>query len=273
MPGTDINSEKLSQIMHSWDEISFGWIAAVVVIASVLILFVKRFLPWIAGKLPERFRFYILPWVPVLRLLILLAAIAQIVPLVIKPTAENLFAILGAVAIALGFAFKDYASSIIAGVVVLFEQPYRAGDWITVDDAYGEVRSLGLRSLTMVTPDDTVVTVPHSKIWDTAIRNENAGQRELQSVADFYLHPAHDGEAVRQALWDVGVTSPYLHLDRPIIVVVAEKPWATHYRLKAYPIDGRDQFLFISDLTIRGKAELQNLKLNFASTPAMAGLE
>jgi len=44
-----------------------------------------------------------------------------------------------------------------------------------------------------------------------------------------------------------------------VSVVVSEKPWGTHYRLKAYPVDSRDQFRFISDLTVRGKALLQEL--------------
>jgi small conductance mechanosensitive channel len=39
-------------------------------------------------------------------------------------------------------------------------------------------------------------------------------------------------------------------------VVVAEKPWGTHYRVKAYPVDGRQEFQFISDLTVRRKAAL-----------------
>lgn len=263
-------SQRFSQILHPWEDLQFGWILLIALAAAALVFVVRRVLPWVAGKLPERFRFYILPWVPVLRLLILIAAIVQIVPLIIKPTADNLFALLGASALAIGFAFKEYASSIIAGVVALYEQPYRAGDWISVDGAYGEVRSLGLRALTMVTPDNTVVTVPHSKIWETPIENENAGHRELQCVADFYLQPDHDGDAVRRALWDVGVTSPYLLLDRPVLVVACEKPWGTHYRLKAYPIDGRDQFLFLTDLTMRGKAQLRHLGVPFATATAVA---
>jgi hypothetical protein len=39
-------------------------------------------------------------------------------------------------------------------------------------------------------------------------------------------------------------------------VLVTEQPGYTHYRLKAYPLDSRDQFLFVSDMTVRGKAVL-----------------
>ena len=42
---------------------------------------------------------------------------------------ENLLAVTGTVAVTLGFAFKDFASSIIVGIVGLFESPYGVGDY------------------------------------------------------------------------------------------------------------------------------------------------
>ncbi len=76
---------------------------------------------------------------------------------------------------------------------------------------------------------------------------------------DFYLQPRHDQEAVRQKLHDVALASPFLALELPVTVLLAEEPWGTHYRLKAYPIDARDQFAFKSDLTLRGKSCLARL--------------
>jgi len=68
------------------------------------------------------------------------------------------------------------------------------------------------------------------------------------------------------------MTSPYTNLSetpthRDVVVIVVEEPWATHYRLKAYPIDGRDEFQFISDLTVRGKAALAEMGVQSVSAP------
>jgi len=135
----------------------------------------------------------------------------------------------------------------IAGIVTIYERPYALGDRITIGDAYGEVTSVGLRSVQILTPDDTRISVPHARTWDTNIHNANAGKRDQLCVADFFLHSEHDARAARQALLDVIVTSPYLQMERPLAVMVAEKPWGTHYRLKAYPVDGRDEFSFITE--------------------------
>jgi hypothetical protein len=72
---------------------------------------------------------------------------------------------------------------------------------------------------------------------------------------------------VRAALHDVALTSPYVAFDRPIAVVAQERPWGTRYRLRAYPIDARQQFRFATDLTLRGKAELIRLGVPFAILP------
>src|SRR5690554_2914561 len=77
-------------------------------------------------------------------LLIIVLTITMVVPVLVEPSFENMVAIFGA--LALGFAFKDYANSLIAGIVTLYEMPYRPGDWIEVNGQYGEVRSIGTRA-------------------------------------------------------------------------------------------------------------------------------
>jgi small conductance mechanosensitive channel len=252
-------SSKTVQVFNDLNQIDFAGIAEVFVLAWVLIWLIKHFLPWLGNRVPARFRVYLLPSVPVIRLLILIAAISVILPMVIKTSLQNFVAILGLTAVALGFAFKDYISSLLAGIVAVYERPYRVGDWVTVDGAYGEVISMNLRAIRVFTFDDTVVTIPHIKIWEKNIYNANDGKRNLLCVAHFFVNPNHEAALVRQKLHDVALTSPYLDLDHPIRVIVQEQPWGTHYQLKAYPLDGRDQLLFSSDLTVRGKAALAKM--------------
>lgn len=264
------SSTEASRIFRHWGEIEFTRLGLALAAAAVLLLLVKIVVPRVASWLPDRFRFAILPWAPVLRLLILVAAVLYTVPLFIEPTAENLLAVGGATAVAVGFAFKDYASSLIAGVVAIYERPYRPGDWVEIEGIYGEVQGLNLRTVQVLTPDDTQVAIPHLKMWSSAILNANSGKPDLMCVADFYLHPDHDGDLVSEALRDVAWSSPYVNLNRPVLVVAGEKPWGTHYRLKAYPIEGRDQFRFLTDLTLRGRAFLRGRGIRAAVSPVVA---
>ncbi len=264
------NAQGEAQILKSFDEIPFLQIVLILTAAFVAIQVIQWLFPRIAERLPIRARLIVLPAVPILRVTILVVAVAQVVPLVVERTSENLLALAGAGGLAIGFAFKDYGSSIVAGIVNLYERPCRPGDWIKIDQAYGEVKSLGLRSIKLVTPDDTIVTIPNLKIWTDNIYNDNDGSATHLCVADFYLHPEHDASWVRQKLLDVAHSSLYLQLERPVAVIVAEKPWGTHYRLKAYPIDGRTHFQFTTDMTIRGKEALLKRGVKLAVAPAVA---
>jgi len=262
---------KTVQIFNDLNQIDFAGITEILAVSWVLIWLVKNSLPWLANRVPGRLRLYLLPSVPVFRLLILFATIALIVPMVIKTSMQNVLAVLGFAVVAIGFAFKEYISSLLAGVVAVYERPYRVGDWVTVDGAYGEVISMNLRAMRIFTFDDTVVTIPHIKIWEQNIYNANDGKRNLLCVANFFVDPNHDAALVRQKLDDVAQTSPFLDLNHQIRVIVQEQPWGTHYQLKAYPLDGRDQFLFISDLTVRGKAALAKMGVKPAQAlPAAA---
>jgi len=265
-------SARVERIKQLVNDIGLGGaleIVAIVVLALVIIAVLRRVLEFLAGVVPSRIRLYVLGAVPVLRLLLLLIAIGLIVPIVFDVTLSNFVFIAGGLSVALGFAFKDLASSVIAGIVALVEKPYRAGDWVQIGKHYGEVRHVGMRALKLVTPDDDVVTVAHDRIWAESISTSNDGASTLMCVALFHAVGEHDSRELRDALQDVALTSAWLDLDRPILVIIDQHPWGTRYQLKAYPFDLRHQFLFITDLTVRGRAVMQQLGIREAHVPGL----
>lgn len=263
-------SVTVPEFIKPLDQAALIQIIVIVVVAVVVVIVSQQLLPWLAERLHGRNRLYVLATVPVIRLVAIVGALWLIVPLVIEPSFENFVALLGALGIMLGFALKDYVSSLAAGIVALYEMPYRLGDWIQIDGAYGEVRRIGMRTVEIMTPDATMVSIPHLKMWTSSIYNGNDGSPLLMCVVNFYLQPNHDGRHVKQVLHDVALTSVYLRINEPVVIVANELPWGTQYRLKAYPIDPRDQFDFMTDLTLRGKEQLAQRGIDFAAAPAIA---
>ena len=265
--------QKYARLFNDIDSQTLITLGVVLLTTIVLIIVSQRGLNWIGNRMHGQVRFRIFALVPMTRLLILITALAIIVPTIIEPSLRNMVTVMGALGLAIGFAMKDYVSSLIAGVVSAVELPYRPGDWVQIEDTYGEVKHVGLRTVDIQTPDDDLVYVPHLKLWDHAVYNANNGGTSLQCVASFYLHPEHEAGWVRKALRDVALTSAYLKFDTPIIVVAEEKPWGTHYRIRAYPVDPRQQFLFITDLTLRGKKVLSAAGVQSAMLPPDAALD
>lgn len=263
----------VNEVFRDLSEIPFLRIVLIGGAAWLLAKLLAWALPKAAEALPGRLRVRVLPWVPVLRLAILMLALVLIVPLVISFTPQNLFAILGALGIALGFAFKDLVSSVVAGVVAVFERPYRQGDWVRLGRAYGEVHEVGLRAVTLRTPTGDTVTVPHARLWTDNVRNANDGERTLMVVTALFLQPDHDGARMDQRLREIAWTSPWLDPTRPVRVHIAELAWGTRYLLMAYPLDARDQFDFRSDLTVRAKDVVRAIGARYAPAVPAAPLD
>ena len=82
----------------------------------------------------------------------------------------------GIVGLALSFAAKDTLSNLFAGVSIIMDAPYKAGDFIILDSGErGVVTDIGLRSTRILTRDDVEITVPNGIIGNGKIINEAGG--------------------------------------------------------------------------------------------------
>ncbi|RMI13922.1 MAG: mechanosensitive ion channel [Calditrichaeota bacterium] len=68
---------------------------------------------------------------------------------------------LGLTGFALGFALKDALSNLLAGVLILFYEPFRCGDQIKVAGCEGTVIDIGFRYITL-DAGNTLYLVPNS---------------------------------------------------------------------------------------------------------------
>jgi len=122
------------------------------------------------------------------RFLVVLATTAFIVSLLIVPSWQNVVGLVAGAGLMLSFALKDYGSCLLAGVATIFERTYQPGDWIEIGGAYGEVRSVGLRAVHLVTLDDTEVIVPHSAIWASPVFNATSGPAGCCASSSRHIH-------------------------------------------------------------------------------------
>ena len=242
-------------------------------LAYALLTGVQRLADWISERVPRRFRLGIKQSIPFWKGVILIALIAHLIGLFLNVSQQNLLALTGTLAVALGFAFKDYVTSIIAGVVALFEAPYRVGDRVTINDHYGEVVSYGLRGIRLHTFDDDLVTIPHSVTWTDPIVNANSGSLEAQVVTDVYVDHEADIAAITDVLYQAAYSSRFIQLKLPVKVVMRETPWGTHLKLRAYPMDIRDEPAFRTDILQRAKVVLAEQGLVYPRVKPMMGME
>ncbi len=251
-----IDDNALEETSELLAEVTTSKIIQAIIIITVAYLgmfAIKKLIHWLAEEVPLRFRLSVKQSLPFWRAFLIGLASLLLMQLFLDLSANNLLALSGTIAVALGFAFKDYMSSVIAGIIALFERPYQVGDWVKIEEEYGEIVDYGLRGIRLQTHDDNIVSIPHNKIWTEAISNSNKGDVEALVVVNFYFEHSLDVEKVIKILYRVAYTSKYTQLTLPIFVVMDEQPWATNFQLKCYPIDVRDEFIYKTDLIKRAK--------------------
>jgi small-conductance mechanosensitive channel len=256
-------AEETKQIVS---KITTGKVAQAVFILLTAYLILKildRLVIWLSERIAKGWRLRVKQFLPFLRMLVFTTTIIVLMNMFLNLSKENLLAVTGTVAVALGFAFKDYVSSIIAGIVGLFEAPYGVGDRIRIGEHYGEVVNYGLRSVRIQTPNDNTISIPHNKIWTEAVSNANSGALEAQVVTEFHFAHEIDINLVKKILYRVAQTSKYTALKLPIVVVMEEKPWGSMFKLKCYPLDARDEFIYQTDLITRAKRAFTKHKLAY----------
>jgi small-conductance mechanosensitive channel len=235
--------------------ISVGVILAII-IALIFTYFLNRFVVLVLENLSEQFTSYrlgIKRMVPVIRLIIWTFAIYVIIAGIINPPLSTIITVLASVGIAVGFAAQDILKNIFGGFIIIMDRPFQVGDKIEVADHYGEVLSIGLRSSRIVTPDDSVVTIPNSELMNKAVSNANSSALDCQVVAEIYLPMNVDVDAVKRIAYRAAVSSRYVYLQKPIAIIalneVHEENFVLKLRVKAYVLDIRYEFPFKSDMT------------------------
>ncbi len=98
--------------------------------------------------------------------IVVLLAIAVTFPSV-KPV--DILAGLGFFSVAVGFAFQDILENTLSGVLLLFRQPFRTGDQITVVDRSGTVEGITIRETRLITYDGELVVIPNRDVYKNVI--------------------------------------------------------------------------------------------------------
>ncbi|KAB1194545.1 mechanosensitive ion channel [Haloferax sp. MBLA0076] len=126
-----------------------------------------------------------------------------------------LFAGAGIAGIAVGFAAKDTVANFFGGIALYFDDTYKIGDYVVLDSGEaGTVVKVGIRSTTLLTRDELLVTVPNSVLNAAKIINESAPNRRRRMKVPIGVAYGTDIDEFEEILVDIAIDEP-LVLDSP----------------------------------------------------------
>lgn len=117
-------------------------------------------------------------------------------------SATRIFAALGIGGVAVAFACKDAVENLISGFIIVFNKPFRVGDFISVGDVSGTVEDIAVRSTTLRALDGSRYVLPNTALTNQNIINYADMEKRLidQTFTLHYKHSRKDIERFEQKL-------------------------------------------------------------------------
>ena len=185
---------------------------------------------------------------------------------------ERILALIGGtIAVSVGFALKDLTASFVAGLTIMIDRPFQVGDRVTFEGNYGDIVTIGLRSVRMNTLNDDIITIPNNKFLNEVVSSGNYGALDMQVVIPFHIGLDQDITLARELIQESASSSRYIHMPKPVVVLVqqtiTDNYLAIKLTCKVYVVDTKFEKLLETDITLRVMSEFRK---NDILPPAIA---
>jgi len=150
-----------------------------------------------------------------------------------------LLASLGIVGVTIGFAARDSLSNFISGIIIFIDRPFVLGDLVEIDDKYGRVSEITLRSTRVVTVDGRMLAVPNTEIINKTVASYT-NFPNLRLDIPVTIAVEEDIDKARQILLGLVDGDPeYLKDPAPRVVTTALNDYNVALELQVWLIDER----------------------------------
>lgn len=150
----------------------------------------------------------------------------------------SLAALIGSVGLALGLAVKDNLANFAGGVMLLFNKPFRGGDYIEAQGVAGTVQSVGILYTTLTTFDNKTVHISNGPLSTGNIINYStqATRRVDLTVSVEY---GSDVEEVKRLLLEIAERHPQVLKDpAPLSRMVKMNDSSIDFVLRVWTLSG-----------------------------------
>lgn len=195
------------------------------IISFVLIIVIGFWLSNVAGKLAVKLlkrqgvddsthRFLQRSLTIFLRIIIAVIALEQI-----GISVNSFITAIGAAGITAGLGLQNSIAQFAGGVQILFNKPFKSGDYVEIDGVKGKVKEIRFMYTTLITNDNKIVVVPNLNVTTKSLINYSA-QGTIRIDLLYFISYDNDIDTAKKILMNVATSnSNVLKNPKPVVGV------------------------------------------------------
>ncbi|MBN1124992.1 MAG: mechanosensitive ion channel [Sedimentisphaerales bacterium] len=128
--------------------------------------------------------------------------------------------LIAAMTVGLGFGLQEIFANFISGLIILFEQPIRVGDVVTIGDVNGKVSEIRIRATTIRKWDQRELIVPNKEFITGRLINWSLSDTTLRMEFKVGIAYGSDIRKAERTLYKIARDNPLVLRDNPPPVVI-----------------------------------------------------
>ena len=170
-----------------------------------------------------------------------------------------------AISVGLGFGLQEIFSNFISGLIILFEQPIRVGDTVTVDDVSGTITKIKSRATTITTWERKEMIVPNKEFITSRLVNWTLSDRILRVEIPVGIAYGSDTQKAHDVLMEVAAGHPMVIADpAPMVLFLRFDDSALYFELRAFITDIESFLQIKHELHMQVDQALRNADITIA---------
>ena len=161
----------------------------------------------------------------------------------------NLTVIAGALSVGIGFGLQNVISNFVSGIIILFERPFKVGDWVNIGGEEGKIKQINIRSTELETFKRTSVIVPNATLLSSSVINMTHGDNWTRLSVSVGVAYGSDVEKVKQILLECAANHPkVLKKPAPYVIFTDFGSSSLDFELRCYSSNIWEGWTVPSDL-------------------------
>mgnify|MGYP000002774613 CR=1 FL=1 len=151
--------------------------------------------------------------------------------------------LIAAMTVGLGFGLQEIFANFISGLIILFEQPIRVDDVVTVGDVTGKVSMIRIRATTIRKWDQRELIVPNKEFITGRLINWTLSDNVLRMVFPVGIAYGSDIRKAEKLLYEIAEAEPrVIDEPKPVVVFTGFGASSLDFELRVY-LSGMDNYV------------------------------